>query len=248
MSIPVAIQLYTLREELEKDFKGVLRKVAEIGYKGVEFAGYGDMTAENLKSYLEKIGLKSVGSHVGLDLLKNNLDEVIAYNKVIGTSYIVCPWANYESKEDFIEMAKLLNGVGKKIKENGMTLCYHNHAHEFETFDGEYGLDLIYSLTDISNLQVELDTYWVTFAGICPGDYIKKYSGRIPLIHIKDMEDNESKDTAEIGNGTIDIKAIIDAGKKAGTEWFIVEQDNCKGPAIESVQISFNNLKNMKLI
>jgi sugar phosphate isomerase/epimerase len=245
--IPVALQLYTLREEMAKDFTGILRKVAKIGYKGVEFAGYGDLSAEELKDLLDELGLKSAGSHVGPELLKNDIDEVIEFNKVIGTSYIVFPHATYESKEDYVEMAKFLNEVGKKVRENGMEFCYHNHAFEFTKYDGEYALDMLYRLTESENLQVELDTYWATYAGISPVEYIKKYSGRIPLIHLKDMEDSESRAFAEIGEGTIDIKAITAAGAAAGSKWFIVEQDKCKRPALESVKISLDNLKKMGL-
>ena len=247
MTIPVALQLYTLREEMAKDFIGVLRKIAEIGYDGVEFAGYGNLSAKELKALLSELGLKSVGTHVGIEFLKNNLDEVIEFNKTIGTSYIVFPHAKYETKEDFMEMAKFLDETGKKVRENGMTFCYHNHAYEFVEYDGVRGLDILYRLTKPENLQVELDTYWAAFAGISPVDYIKKYSDRIPLIHLKDMEDSESRAFAEVGEGTMDIKAITDAGAAAGTKWFIVEQDKCKRPALESVKISFDNLKKMGL-
>lgn len=247
MSIPIALQLYTLRDEMDKDFTSILRKVSEIGYAGVEFAGYGNLEAKELKSLLDELGLKSAGSHVGPELLKNNLDEVIEFNKIIGTSYIVFPHANYESKEDYVEMAKFLNETGKKVRENGMEFCYHNHSFEFTKYDDEYALDMLYRLTEPENLQVELDTYWAAFAGLSPVDYIKKYSGRIPLIHLKDMEDSESREFAEVGEGTMDIKGITDAGASAGTKWFIVEQDKCKRPALECVKTSFDNLKKMGL-
>lgn len=244
MDLPVALELYTLRNELKDDFLGTLEKVAEIGYKGVEFAGYGGFSASELKKYLDRLGLVPTGSHVGIDLLKDRLDEVIEYSIEIGNKYIVCPWNKYETKDDFISTAKLLNDIGKKCKENGLVLCYHNHNHEFQLFDGKYGLDLLYENTDPDLVKAEIDIYWVEYAGVNPVDYIKKYSGRLPLVHLKDMEEG-TRDFAEIGKGTMNIKEIIEASQKAGAEWFIVEQDVCKRPPIESVKISFENIKKM---
>lgn len=243
MSIPVAVQLYTLREEASRDFAGTLERVAEIGYKGVEFAGYGNLTASKLKDTLEKLGLKAAGSHVGLDQLKDRLDEVIDYNLEIGNKYIVCPWNQYGSHNDYIETARLFNKIGEKCKEKGLQFCYHNHSHEFASYNGEHGLDILYRETDPELVMAEIDTYWVKYAGLDPAEYIKKYSGRTPLIHLKDMDNGEDRAFAEIGNGILDFNSIINAAQDSGAEWLIVEQDVCKRPAIESVKISFENLK-----
>lgn len=248
MSIPVAVQLYTLREETEKDFVGTLKKVAELGYKGVEFAGYGGLSALELKSHLDAFGLKAAGTHVGIDELKNNLEEIIEYNLQLGNKYIVCPWAGFEGKEDYIKMAEVFEEIGKKLHVSGLQLCYHNHAHEFDRFDGEYGMDIIYNSVDSNFLKAEFDTYWVAYAGLDAVEYIKKYSGRTPLLHIKDMENSEKRDFAEIGNGIMPIKAIAEQAEKNGTEWLIVEQDMCKRESLESVRISIENLRNMNLV
>lgn len=248
MKIPVAVQLYTLREETSKDFIGTLEKVAEIGYKGVEFAGYGNLTASQMKSCLDRLGLKPAGSHVGIDLLTNNLDEVIEYNLEIENPYIVCPWAKYETMEEYLEAAHLFNTIGEKCRKKGLQFCYHNHAHEFKVFNGVYGLDILFSETDPELVKAEIDTYWVQYAGIDPVEYIKKYSGRCPLIHQKDMEAGEGRGFAEVGNGIMDIESIYKASVEIGAQWFIVEQDECKRPAMESVRISYENLRNMNLI
>jgi sugar phosphate isomerase/epimerase len=247
MSIPIALQLYTLRQETEKDFIGTLKKVSELGYKGVEFAGFGGYSALELKSYLEAFGLKAVGAHTGIESLKNNLEEIIEYNLQLGNKYIVCPWASFENKEDYVKMADLLKQIGKKLKDAGLQLCYHNHAHELQSFEGEYGLDILYGSVDEPLLKAEIDTYWVAYAGLNPVEYVAKYSGRTPLLHIKDMENSEKRDFAEIGTGTIDIKAIAEQAEKNGTEWLIVEQDMCKREPLESVRISIENLKEMNL-
>lgn len=248
MTIPISVQLYTLREYTEKDLIGTLEKVAELGYKGVEFAGFFNYPAAEVKAALDRLGLKATGSHTGLDLLKNNLEEVIEYNLTIGNKYVSCPWETFASKEDYVAKAKFFNEVGQKLKERGITFCYHNHAHEFESFDGEYGLDILYKETSPENLKAEMDTYWVTRAGLNAPDYVRKYTGRCPLVHLKDMEPGEDKHFAEVGEGIIDIKAIVEAGVEGGAEWFIVEQDVCKRPALESIKISINNLRKMGLV
>ena len=123
MSLPIALQLYTVRNETTVDFIGTLEKVAAMGYKGVEFAGFGNVPAAKMKEALDRLGLKSVGSHTGIDLLKDKLDEFIDYNVTIGSKYIVCPWESYESKEDYLKAAKLFNDIGKKCKALHIQLC-----------------------------------------------------------------------------------------------------------------------------
>jgi len=244
MSLPIALQLYTLREEMAEEFIGLLEKVSKLGYQGVEFAGFGELGAEELKGHLDRLNLKVVGSHTALELLRNELDKVIEYNLIIGNQYIIVPYADYTTKEDFIEMAKELKGIATILNGKGLTLCYHNHAHEFESFDGEYGLDLIYSNVSPDLLKVELDTYWVKKAGLDPVAYLEKYTGRVPNVHLKDME-ADTGDFAEVGEGIIDIKAIINKAEEINAEWLIVEQDKCKRPALESVEISINNLRSL---
>lgn len=243
MNIKVGVQLYTLRNETQIDFAGTLEKVAKIGYEGVEFAGYGEISSSQMRRYLESFGLKAAGSHIGIDILSQKLDELIEYNLEIGNKYIVCPWNNYNGREEYLKAAELYNQIGQKCKDNGLKFCYHNHAKEFECFDGEYGMDIIYNNTDPQLLMAEIDTYWVYYAGVDPVEYINKYKGRCPLVHLKDMEAGEDRSYAEVGNGIMDIKSIISAAITAGSEWLVVEQDECKRPAFESVEISFNNLK-----
>lgn len=246
MNVPVSVQLYSLREDTEKDFIGTLTKVSALGYKGVEFAGYGNLKAPELKAALDRLGLKASGSHVSVDLLDNRLDEVIDFNLGIGNEYVVCPWKKYESRQDYVDFAKKMNEWGEKCRAKGLQLCYHNHDHEFETFGGEYGLDILYNETDPALVKAEIDTYWAKLAGVDPIEYVKKYSGRVPMIHIKDME-AETRDFAEIGYGTMDIAGITEAAKEAGAKWFIVEQDKSKRAAIESVRMSIETLKKMNL-
>jgi|UniRef100_A0A7V3REX0 sugar phosphate isomerase/epimerase len=242
--IPIALQLYTLRELTEKDFTGTLKQVSKIGYEGVEFAGYGNLKAQELKKLLDDLNLKPAGSHVGIDLLTSELDSVIEYNLEIGNHFIVCPWQKYDKKEDFINFANTLNEIGQKCKDKGLKLCYHNHAHEFARFGEVRGLDLLFTNTKADLVDFEIDTYWVKYAGADPISFITTFGKRASLLHVKDME-RVGRDFAEIGTGIMDIRGIISAAKNVGTKWLIVEQDKCKMDPIESIKISFTNLKRM---
>lgn len=239
----MAVQLYSVRDEAKKDFIGTLEKVAEIGYRGVEFSGFFDTSADELKRVLDRLQIKSVVSHTDIKLLADNLDEVIRYNQSIGTEYIICPWTEYSGREEYQQKAAFFNDIGKKITDAGMKFGYHNHSHEFELVDGKYGLDYLYELTNPQWVIPQLDIYWIEFAGIDPVDYIGKYAGRCRLIHLKDMRDAWSKAMTEVGTGIIDIKGVITRGLETGVEWFTVEQDVCEMSSFESIRISFENLK-----
>lgn len=239
----IGLQFYTLRNEFSQDFTGTMEKAAEIGYTSIELAGYGNMTASEMKSALDRLHLTACGSHVGLERLQNNLEEEIEFNLEIGNRYIVLPWAKFDDYNALTDLASFMNKAGEKIKNRGLQLCYHNHAHEFIKFGDEYGMDVFYKLTDVELVQAEFDTYWVQYAGLDPIAYIKKYAGRVPLVHQKDMDATEQRGFAELGNGIMDIKGLWNTAIEIGADWFIVEQDVCNRPALESIKISLDYLK-----
>lgn len=246
MNLPVSVQLYTVRDETNRDFIGTLEKISEMGYDGVEFAGFGGISSSIMKQTLDRLGLVASGSHVSEDLLKNDIDEIIRYHKEIGAEYIICPYSKLETKSDIDEFIKLCNKVGLKCKENGITFCYHNHAHEFECIDGIPKLDILYNRTNKEFLEAEMDTFWIQYADASPLDYISKYSGRVPLVHIKDMDNMQTKVNTEAGTGIMDIKAIVEAAKNAGAKWIVVEQDVCILPSLESIKISIDNIRKIR--
>lgn len=248
MKIPVALQLYSVRDEMQKDFIGTLGKVAGIGYKGVEFAGFGNIPAVQLRKVLADLGLAAAGSHTDIKLLTDKLDEVIEYNRTLGNKYIVCPYMSFESKEDIVKASELFNKIGEKIRTNGLEFLYHNHSHEFKKFYDEYGLDLLYKGVKPENMGAEFDTGWVFYSGVDPVEYIQSYKGRCPLIHVKDFTSTDGMKFTEVGNGIVDVKGIAAAAAEAGARWLIVEQDECSMPSLESVGISFENLKKMNLV
>jgi len=244
--IPVALQMYTLRNESAKDFVGTLKKVAEVGYAGVELAGYGSLSASDLRKLLDDLGLKRAGSHVGMNDLQKDLDRVTEFNLEIGNHYIVYPSLPKEMRNDekgFREAAKLLNSIGEKCSKQGLGFCYHNHNFEFQKFGGKYALDILYEAADPKFVQAEVDVYWAKHAGVDPADYIRRYPGRCPFIHLKDMAGDADRSFAEVGEGIIDFDAIFKASQAVGTKWYVVEQDLCKRPPLESVRISLENLR-----
>lgn len=246
--LPVALQMYTLRDEAAKDFAGTIRRVGAMGYAGVELAGTGGMSARDLRALLEDNNLQVVASHVGLGALEGDLGEIVAYNQELGNTYVVCPFLPQERRRDaagYAQIAVLFNTVGARLREAGLHLAYHNHAFEFERFDGTYGLDLLFAETDPELVKIELDTFWVKRGGEDPAEFMKKYPGRVPLIHLKDMTAGQNPTFAEVGEGIMDFGAIFAAAEAAGGEVYIVEQDVCQRPPLESVRISLDNLRNM---
>ena len=242
----LALQFYTVREESQKDFFGTLAKVAEIGYKGIEFAGFFDIKAEDLKAKMDELGLVAVGSHTGLDLLKGDLDAVIEYNKVIGNKKIIIPWAKFENMDDLNDMVAYCKEISPKITAAGMVLAYHNHDHEFEEIDGRRQLDVLFEDTTVDELKAEVDTYWVAKAGLDPIEYLKSLGGeRLVSVHLKDMADTEDKGYTEVGEGILDEAGIIETALSMGVDTFVVEEDEPKIHCIESARVSFENIKKM---
>lgn len=248
-NIPTAIQLYTVRDLLGENFKSTVEKIAEMGYKGVELAGdTGGMNARELKAFLDGLGLAVAGSHTPIEQIAEDVQPAIDFALEVGNKFVVCPYLGdnwRENAEGYIKVAKILEKAGAKCKDAGLRMCYHNHSFEFTKFDGEYGFDILYANSDPELVQLELDTYWVKNGGEEPVEYINKYSGRVPLIHLKDMKDDENRSFAEVGTGTLDMNAIFEAAQKAGTKWYIVEQDVCPGSPLDSAKISIENLKKM---
>jgi sugar phosphate isomerase/epimerase len=245
-NIPVAVQMYTLREESEKDFAGTLKKVAELGFDGVEFAGYGGLSAKEVKTLLDELGLRAAASHVPLEQLETKLSQVIEDMKILGSKYIVCPYLmpDRRSEQDYQALISLLNHAGETCRKEGITLCYHNHDFELERLsDGRMALEAIFDDTSIEQVKAELDIYWLTKAGEKPVEWINRYKNRTPLIHLKDMTTDEEQFFAELGTGGIDLEAVLNTGEEAGVEWWVVEQDMSRRTPFESIEISINYLK-----
>jgi len=243
--IPIALQLYTVRDVLQEDFLGTLRKVSEMGYTAVEFAGdYGKLSAHELKKVLADLNLRPISAHIGAEAMENDPGSTIDYQLEIGNNMIAIPWMPAPpDREGWIEEASRFNTLGGLLKQNDMQLLYHNHAHEFALVNGTPGLDLLYQLADERLLKVELDAYWVKKAGYDPAEYIRKYAGRLPVLHAKDVGAGADGPTVEVGNGILNWDEILTAAGATGVKWVVVEQDNCQRPSLESVEISLRYLQ-----
>jgi len=248
VSIPVALQLFTVRDLLKQDYAGTLKKAKDIGYDLVQLTGQMPCEAPGVKEMLDDAGLTVAGIHIGLSELEERVDYWADYAKTVGTKDVVVPYLPDElrrTKEDWLAMAARLDRLGAEYKSRGMRLSYHNHSFEFAQFDGVYGLELLYANSSPEHLYAEIDTYWVEHGGADPVEYVRKYSGRLPILHVKDMADDEERSFAEIGRGILDWEGILTAAAEAGTEVLAVEQDRCTGDPMESARISREFLKQL---
>lgn len=244
----IGLQLYSVKELSEKDFLGTIAEVAKAGYDGVEFAGYFGISAKELKKALDANGLKACGSHLPIDALEKDLDGLIAFSHEIGSPYIICPYigGNRVGNADaWKRTAEQFNAIGKKCVENNLLFGYHNHDFEFVKYGDKMAYDIMLEGTDPKNLFLELDTYWVHYAGMDLAGFMNKYSKRIKLLHMKDRISLEDKNNTEIGKGIMDIPAIVKAGKKLGAYWYIVEQEYFDIPAIRSITESLTYMRSI---
>lgn len=243
----IGLQMYTVREDLAEDFRGTLRKISKMGYEGVEFAGYGDIPAQEMRALLDELNLQAVGSHVALAKLEEDLQGEIEYLKTIGAKYAVIPHLNEEQRSDWNKLFEQFAVFGEEMKKHGLVFGYHNHAFEFEEkLKGNYVFDEMFTQVDSDLLKVEMDIGWVQYAGEEPVQYIHKYTGRLPLLHLKDFRKSEPGtpiDTVELGQGDLNLTEVIQAASDAEVEWLVVEQDRCENPPIQSVETSLNWLK-----
>ena len=263
---PVAIQVYSVRDDAARDMMGTLSQLAEMGYDGVEFAGFYGYGAEEIRAQLDKLGLKAVSSHVPFSALRKDLEEIAAYHKTLGCKYIAVPFLEPQDRPGTPgwqqTIADILR-IGTYLKGEGIQLLYHNHDFEFVKLDGKYALDTLYETIPADFLKTEIDTCWVHFAGEDPAAYVRKYTGRAPLVHLKDYyiegkadgatpyalinaDGSDSGDARKstfefrpVGYGIQDFSAILAASRDAGAEWVIVEQDRSEGrPPLEAARMS----------
>lgn len=244
--IPVSVQMFTLREECSQNFANTLGQVAALGFNGVEFAGYWGVQPEELRNILDGLGLRASGSHVALNLLENQLEEIIETQHIIGSKHIICPVMPLErrdKKEEYYRLAEQLNQFGETCKHTGLTFSYHNHDFELQDFGGITGLEIILEETNPEWVKAEFDVYWLTRAGHQPVEWLKRYQGRTPLVHLKDMTLDGEKFFAELGTGGVDLLPIIERGQENQVEWWVIEQDRSKRSPLESIATSIDFLK-----
>lgn len=237
-TMKIGLQLYTLREDSGKDFVSVLEYVAKCGYDSVEFAGFYGMSPAEVRSQLDRLGLVCSSTHTGAEGVFDAPEETIAAHQALGCSYVVLPFHPMKTAAEARALAERFRKVQPFYAANGMTLCYHNHGHEFQQDGGKYLLEIL--AEEAPDLMLEVDTYWSTVGGADTCAFLRKYRDRIALIHLKDG----NKDGLQaIGDGNIDIQAILDTVKELGLNQVIVENDDPKPDGFTNVKRCIDNLK-----
>jgi sugar phosphate isomerase/epimerase len=240
-----AAQLYTLRNELEQDFPGTLRDLKAMGWAAVQISGLRNHTKEEIAAALKETGLHTAGMHVSLDRTRNDLAEVLAEAELFQTKDIIIPFITEEVRnvDGYIALRKEMNDLAVQLAGKGYRISYHNHDFELHTkIDGVTALEYILAPTPDNAVFAEVDLYWVKKGGYDPLAFIQPYANRMPIIHLKDMSNDERQVFAEIGTGSIDFAPILVWGERNGIEWYAVEQDVCPGNPMDSLQISLTNL------
>ncbi|MFC1650806.1 sugar phosphate isomerase/epimerase family protein [Candidatus Latescibacterota bacterium] len=245
--VPLGLQLYSLREMSSTDFPGVIEAAARIGFDGVEFAGYHDLSAKVLRKMIDDAGLKCCGTHTDMDtLLGDNFQSTVDYNKEIGNKYLIVPWLPEEklnTKKASLETAALFNELDEKAKEQKMRVGYHNHTFEFKKVDGVFLFDIFYGNTN-EGVIMQLDTGHALHGGGDPAAIVRKYPGRAETVHIKEY--SASDQNALIGEGDMDWEPLFEACETVGgTKWYILEQERYPVSPIESVEKCMANMRKM---
>jgi len=256
----VGVQLYSVRDLMQNDFDGTIAKVAQIGYKEVEFAGYFGRTGKQVRAVVEKNGLKAPATHVQYDELDEKFPSVIETSNEIGLEYIVCPWIPEELRKNpdiWKQASEKFNRCGEQAKKAGMQFAYHNHWFEFLPTNGKLPYDELLKMCDANLVKMEMDLCWITTAGADPLKYFHEYPGRFPLVHVKDVKTlpkistggsqnfGDTVDLTSVGSGVIDWKRIFAKSDEAGIKHYIVEHDHPKDP-IENIRKSYEYLSTLR--
>ena len=256
---PVGLQLYTVRDQLDKDVAGTIQQVAKIGYKDVEiYSLYGKSPAEFLK-ILNDNGITPSSGHYLLPDVKTKWDQRVEEAQALGLKYMVNAILEPEDRksfDDYKRLADVFNKAGEKTRAAGIQFCYHNHNFEFKRYGNTTAYEYLLNTVDPKLVKFEMDCFWVTHAGHDPVFYFKKYPGRFPLLHIKDMKDKPTPSHeldakmglfAPVGQGTIDWKRIFVGARQGGMQHYYVEQDYCEQPPLEAIKISYDYLSKLQV-
>ncbi len=253
----IGVQLYTVRTEMEKSVEATLARVAAIGYKEVEFAGYFNRSPAALRDALKQNGLTAPAAHIDYNSLSDaNLPKAIEAAVTMGHTFLVNPWIDETMRKEpdiWARVAQTFNRAGEQCRKAGIQFAYHNHNFEFAAVSGRMPFDILLEQCDAALVKMELDLFWVQGSGLDPVDYFKKYPGRFPLVHVKDLTkvparasaakvalpiDDLKRDMTEVGKGAIDWKRLLAAAGPAGVRHYFVEHDAPAAP-FDSISESY---------
>ena len=245
----IGIQLFTVRRDLQRDVEGTLARVAEIGFREVEFAGFPQGSGGSLRAALDRHGLTAPSGHVPLQAIRGEWDRTLDDAAAVGQRYVVVasiPTAERKTLDDWKRVAGLFNKAGEASRARKIQFAYHNHEFEFVPIEGTIGYDVLLAETDPVLVQFEMDLYWITRGGKDPLAYFAKYPGRFPLLHIKDMTAAPDRGFADLGKGVIDFKRIFRKAGQAGAKHYFYEQDVTPGSPFDSARTGYDYLKNLR--
>ena len=241
----IGAQLYTLRnfcktaEDLDKSFA----KLHKIGYKTIQVSGIGPIPAKVVKETADKYGLQIVCTHRSIEDFRDNLHQIIEDHKTMDCKIAGLGYMPLAYKEDLDTFFEIVNIAAKKLKEEGLQFAYHNHAFEFEKYDGKYLMDILIEKTDPDEFKFIVDTYWLAIGGQNPAEFIKKLGDRVAAVHFKDLAmDHNTAIMSEVMEGNLDWDSIFAACEECGAQYALVEQDECRRDPFESMEISYKNL------
>jgi sugar phosphate isomerase/epimerase len=240
----IALQLYTIRELTGTDMLGSLKQLAAQGYRAVEFAGYGGVPTSEIRALLDELGMRAIAAHIGLDDLTVRPQEVLSDLTTLGCTYAIVAYVAEDRRQtiqDVRNIGETFNRYGQLCRDAGLRFAYHNHAFEFAPLEGSTMYDILLETTDPELVAFELDIFWVNYSGTDHFPVINQLAGRIPLVHIKDLEAGKERQDAPVGEGIMPWSEILPACAAAGTEWYVIEQDHPRNP-MRDVEVSLNNL------
>lgn len=237
--IPVSLQLWSVRQDTQKDFARTVAEVAAIGYTGVELAGYGNLDAKGVKAAVDAAGLKVSGLHAGIAALRGDIHQVVQDALLFGTRHVIIPWlppALFTSVAAVESIAAELNAIGANLRAFGLQFSYHNHNSEFNRLEGRPVFDWLLGASEPRNLAAEADVYWVQVGGYSPAKFIRDHGARVKLVHLKDE--------TELGSGPVDFTEVFAAIDSVGSvEWLVVEQEQYNYAPLECVRLDFAQLR-----
>jgi len=273
LKVPLGLQLYSVRELLPKDYDGTLKQIGALGYKEVESAGYYNHSADQVKQAMNAAGLHLVSAHYSSDALHQQLDDLLAFNKQLGVSYIICSFPGFKDParvknipakersnaftlEDWKWNAEQFNIIGAKVSAAGLKFGYHNHTMEFHKTDGVVPYDELLRLTDPAHVTMEMDCGWVVVGGGNPIEYLKKYPTRISMLHVKDFKNITPNSSivnvptiVELGQGSIDYRPIFAQAAKSGhVKHAFVEQEGYNVPPMEGLKIDADYMHKLGIL
>jgi sugar phosphate isomerase/epimerase len=246
---PIGVQLYTVRTLLERDFEGTLARLAAIGFREVEFAGYHGRTPQAVRAALERAGLVAPSAHVPIEAVRDDLPRVLDAAMLMGHRHVVVAWLPEQQRralDGYRATADLFNRVGQQALTAGVRFAYHNHAFEFIRLEGGIPYDLLLERCDPRYVAFEMDLYWITTRRRDPLEYFARWPGRFPMVHVKDSAGPPEHRMVDVGAGTIPWKAILAHREQAGIRHYFVEHDEPADP-LASVRRSHEYLRQLDL-